>query len=84
MSDPADAGGPSGRESPRSAVVMPRWVKVFLIIAAVLVVLMVAVMLVSGGQHGPGRHLSSSVSSSVWSGSIRCVSLLPPPVSWRP
>jgi hypothetical protein len=39
---------------------MPRWVKVFLITAAVLVVLMIAVMLASGGQHGPGRHLSSS------------------------
>jgi hypothetical protein len=54
--------------------------KVFLIIAAVLVVLMVAVMLVSGGQHGPRRHLSSSV----WTGSIRYVSLLPAAVSWRP
>ena len=63
---------------------MPRWVKVFLIIAAALVVLMVAVMLVSGGQHGPGRHLSSSVSPSVWSGSIRHVSLPPSSVGWRP
>ena len=39
---------------------MPRWVKVFLIVAAVLVVLTIALMLASGGQHGPGRHLSSS------------------------
>lgn len=38
---------------------MPRWVKVFLIAAAVLIVLMIALMLASGGQHGPGRHLSS-------------------------
>jgi hypothetical protein len=59
---------------------MPRWVKVFLIIAAALVVLMVAVMLVSGGEHGPGRHLSPSG----WTGSIRPVSLLPAAVSWRP
>jgi hypothetical protein len=58
---------------------MPRWVKVFLIIAAALVVLMVAVMLVSGGQHGPGRHLSSSG----WTGSIRHVSLPPATLSWR-
>ena len=78
MSDPANAGGP-GRASPRSAVAMPRWVKVFLIIAAALVVLMVAVMLVSGSQHGPGRHLSS-----VWTGSIRYVALPPSSVGWRP
>jgi hypothetical protein len=80
MSDPANAGSPSGRESPRSAVAMPRWVKMFLIIAAVVVVLMVAVMLVSGGKHGPGRHLSSSA----WTGSIRHVSLPPSSVGWRP
>ena len=78
MSDPANAGGP-GRASPRSAVAMPRWVKVFLIIAAALVVLMVAVMLVSGSQHGPGRHLSS-----VWIASIRYVALPPSSVGWRP
>jgi hypothetical protein len=78
MSDPANAGR-SGRASPRSAVAMPRWVKVFLIIAAALVVLMVAVMLVSGSQHGPGRHLSS-----VWTASIRYVALPPSSVGWRP
>jgi hypothetical protein len=76
MSDPANAGGPSGRDSPKSAVAMPRWVKVFLIIAAALVVLMVAV---SGGQHGPGRHLSSD-----WTGIIRYVALPPSSVGWRP
>jgi hypothetical protein len=39
---------------------MPRWVKVFLIIAAVVVVAMIAVMVATGGRHGPGRHLSSA------------------------
>jgi hypothetical protein len=39
---------------------MPRWVKVFLIVAAVLVVLLVAGMLIGGRQHGPGRHLDST------------------------
>lgn len=39
---------------------MPRWVKVSLIVAAVLVLLLVAGMLIGGGQHGPGRHLSST------------------------
>jgi hypothetical protein len=60
MTDPTDAESPSRRESPRSTAPMPRWVKVLLITAAVLVVLVVALMLASGGQHGPGRHLSSS------------------------
>jgi hypothetical protein len=35
---------------------MPRWVKVSGIVAALIVVLLVAVMLLSGGEHGPGRH----------------------------
>ena len=38
----------------------PRWVKVSGIIAAVLVLLILIVMLASGGRHGPGRHLRSS------------------------
>lgn len=37
----------------------PRWVKVSGIIAIVLVLLIVAVLLASGGRHGPGRHLRS-------------------------
>lgn len=37
----------------------PRWVKVSGIIAIVLVLLIVIVMLASGGRHGPGRHLRS-------------------------
>lgn len=41
---------------------MPRWVKVFLaVVLAALVVLLIVMMLV-GGQHGPGRHMSSSPS----------------------
>jgi len=38
---------------------VPRWVKLFVITALALVLLMVVVMLLAGGQHGPGRHLSS-------------------------
>jgi hypothetical protein len=58
---------------------MPRWVKVFLISAAVLVALMIALMLVSGGQHGPGRHLSSASTDTAPQ-----VSLPLALVSWRP
>ena len=31
----------------------------FAIVIAVLVALLVAVMLLGGGEHGPGRHLST-------------------------
>ena len=39
----------------------PRWVKIFAIAAAFLA-LLVAILLITGlgGNHGPGRHLSSS------------------------
>jgi hypothetical protein len=55
----ADADGDSSTgygRGPTSGT--PRWVKVSAIVAAVLV-LLVAVMLVSGGRHGPGRHQPS-------------------------
>ena len=35
----------------------PRWVKVFGII--VIVLLVVAMMFIGGGEHGPGRHTPS-------------------------
>ena len=34
----------------------PRWVKVFGIIALALI-LLIGIMLLSGGEHGPGRHM---------------------------
>jgi hypothetical protein len=37
----------------------PRWVKVFGIIVGVVVLLVVAVMFIGGGEHGPGRHTPS-------------------------
>jgi uncharacterized cupredoxin-like copper-binding protein len=37
----------------------PRWVKVFGIIALVLVLLVVVKLLTGGGDHGPGRHLGT-------------------------
>ena len=79
MTEPVNAENPPPKPSRSAAAGMPRWVKVFLITAAVLVVLVVAMMLVSGGQHGPGRHLSSSA----WTGSVSQVSVPHAPVSWR-
>lgn len=35
---------------------MPRWVKVFTVIGALLVVLLVVGLVFGGGNHGPGRH----------------------------
>ena len=34
----------------------PRWVKAFGVIALVVIVLFLVVLLVRGGEHGPGRH----------------------------
>jgi len=42
---------------PRAA--MPRWVKVFAVVLAILVLLAVAMFLIGGGEHGPGRHTTS-------------------------
>jgi hypothetical protein len=38
---------------------MPRWVKVFGVIALVVVLLFVALMFFGDGRHGPRRHLPS-------------------------
>jgi hypothetical protein len=37
----------------------PRWVKVFGIIALVLVLMVVFMLFAGGGRHGPGRHVPS-------------------------
>ena len=39
---------------------IPRWVKVCVVVAVVVVLLMILAMLITGGQHGPGRHQSAS------------------------
>ena len=39
---------------------VPPWVKVFVITTLGLALVVVVVMLLSGGRHGPGRHLSSA------------------------
>ncbi len=47
MADRPDANDDTGT---------PRWVKVFGIIALVLVLLFVVLLLAGGGSHGPARH----------------------------
>jgi hypothetical protein len=44
------------KKGPGTAYNTPLWVKIFGIIALVLV-LLVGIMLLSGGEHGPGRHM---------------------------
>ncbi len=58
------APGPETGDGPvagpnRSTSGAPRWVKVFGIVTGVLALLLLILMLVTGGNHGPGRHLSS-------------------------
>ena len=59
-SDRDDAGYDPAR-SPATGV--PRWVKVFLLVTAAIVVLGVVVMLLVEGDHGPGRHQSAPAAS---------------------
>jgi hypothetical protein len=44
------------RQEPSPQEGMPRWVKGFLVVGALLLVLIVAALLTG---HGPGRHLGS-------------------------
>ena len=41
----------------------PRWVKVGAIVAVVVLVLVLAIMLLSGGEHGPLRHVPSAAAT---------------------
>lgn len=50
MAQPPDYGTPPST---------PRWVKIFGIVVIVLIVLVVIGLLI-GGNHGPGRHLGFS------------------------
>ncbi len=43
----------------------PRWVRVFGIIALVLVVLAAILLLTGGGSHGPGRHTGGQAPSAI-------------------
>jgi hypothetical protein len=36
---------------------MPRWVKAFAWVAGVLLVLLLLLIVLSPGRHGPGRHI---------------------------
>jgi hypothetical protein len=53
-----EKNGPgSSIERDREALIgPPRWVKISAIAAGVLMLVVIAVMLLTGGEHGPARH----------------------------
>lgn len=56
MTDPPP---PTNAEKmPAAPPKMPRWVKIFGIVAALIVLVALAALIFGGGQHGPGRHAS--------------------------
>lgn len=72
---PSEDGGidpVAGQQHPRSAAGVPRWVKMFGIVAAVLA-LLVAALLIAG--HGPGRHLNGlgavAITGGAFAGRLR-------------
>jgi hypothetical protein len=60
-SHPDTSDDASSRLNGGSPLSTPRWVKVLGITALVLVLLIVIVMVISGGQHGPGRRMPGGV-----------------------
>jgi hypothetical protein len=86
LEEPSPAAGSSLEGRIRWAAGVPRWVKVFVITALGLALLPV-VMLLSGGRHGPGRHLSSAGFHASVAYSARAASFFSPDdtsaLSWR-
>jgi len=76
MADPTGSPDGGSEHDPARPAGTPAWVKVFAVIAVVLIA-MLGVMLLSGGDHGPGRHTSGGAggqaptSSAVQSGVLR-------------
>ncbi len=65
MADPAPDAGADPMVDPAPASGMPRWVKVSLIIVAVVILTFVILKIAGvGGEHGPGRHMGGSGTSS--------------------
>jgi hypothetical protein len=67
----------SGHESDEDAMsgpdrgtkpTMPRWVKVFAVVALVAMLLLVILLVVGGGEHGPGRHTGNNAESGALNG----------------
>jgi hypothetical protein len=59
MPDSSPPSSGHDRQSSNAYPGTPRWVKVSVIVALILGLLVVVIMVASGGSHGPGRHLPS-------------------------
>lgn len=67
MVPPAPPSGPDAGSDREPTTPAPRWVKVTGAIALVVALLVAAMLLFGGGQHGPGRHSSSAAGHSLGS-----------------
>jgi hypothetical protein len=48
----------------RDWATVPRWVKVFAVVMVALALVVLLIVLLSGGSHGPGRHVSLGAAGS--------------------
>lgn len=68
MTDPrsSDVGGGTGREADGgSPPAIPRWVKVVGLVVLVAALILVALLVLVDGGHGPARHASASQGGGV-------------------
>lgn len=70
MTDPQrlpgeDGSGDADGTDPERSPATPRWVKLLAVAGAVIVVLVLTVILLGGGAHGPGRHVPEGETTSM-------------------
>lgn len=53
--------GPDQTQDRHARFLVPRWVKVFALVALALALLLLAHMLLGGGSHGPSLHDASAI-----------------------
>ena len=61
MTHPTTSKSKSNGESQATPPDVPRWVKISAAVAVVLVVMLVVIMALAGGEHGPGLHTSVGI-----------------------
>jgi hypothetical protein len=56
-----EAGEPDQDQVERGGVLIPRWVKVFVLVALAIALVLLAHVLIGSGSHGPSLHGFSTV-----------------------
>lgn len=79
MADPDNDVVHGRRDAPPAA---PRWVKVSAGVALIVALLIATLLVLGGGSHGPGRHLSSGDGAATPSSPVT-ESHTPPPAGHR-